>query len=796
VAAAATQLVFLNSPGNSAVGTAFGTQPVVAVEDANGNIVTSDFSAVTLNITAGTGTAGAALSSNCSGIEFEGVVTFSGCSINLPGSQYSLTATDGSLTSATSSAFNVIGVATKLVFTTQPVGGVTEGTALAVEPVVSVEDSGGNVIATDNGSVALSIGTYSAGNGGTTQGTLGCSNTTVNAVAGVATFANCQITGTAGAGTYSFNASRTGLTTGSSSNVSITAGAASKLVFTTQPVGGANGVNFATEPVVTIEDTNSNVVTTSSAAVTLAIATQPGSGAALTCTTNTVTPINGVATFAGCQIAGKTGSYTLSATISGPITVNSNSLTITVGAASKLVFTTQPVGGVKEATNFATEPVVTVEDSGGNTVTTDTGTVALSIGSYSAANGGTTQGTLGCSNNTVNAVAGVATFTNCQITGTAGAGTYSLNAARSGLSTGSSNNVSIVGGTASKLVFSTEPVGGVNEGTNLATQPVVSVEDTNSNVVTTDTGTVALSIGTYSAGNGGTTQGTLGCTNTTVNAVAGVATFANCQITGTKGAGTYNFNAARSGLTTGSSSNLTITAGVASTVAITPSPTSVTASSTTNVTLSLQLGDAFGNTVTSSGTTTLTLSSPTGTDFFATSLGATGTLGNTINVTFNNGVGTATTYYGDKKAETPTITAKNSGGTTWGSTSAITVNAGAPAGLALTNVTTTGGANSSCGTISTNYSCTWSGGGFNDSLTANVSFVDQFGNPTVESASAASTISLSNPFHGSVSPNTLSVTKNTTTTTGTFTLNMSGFNSASIAITFGSTYTLNMTLSF
>jgi len=99
VAAAATHLVFLTSPGNSAVGTAFATQPVVAVEDANGNIVTSDFSAVTLNITTNTGFAGATLSNNCAGIEFEGVVTFSGCSINLAGSQYTLTATDGSLTS-------------------------------------------------------------------------------------------------------------------------------------------------------------------------------------------------------------------------------------------------------------------------------------------------------------------------------------------------------------------------------------------------------------------------------------------------------------------------------------------------------------------------------------------------------------------------------------------------------------------------------------------------------------------------------------------------------------------------
>jgi hypothetical protein len=780
---AASKLVFTTQPvGGVKEGTNFGTEPVVTVEDSGGNTVTTDTGTVALSIGSygaanGGSTQGTLGCTNTTVSAVAGVATFASCQITgtAGAGTYSLNAARSGLSTGSSNNVSIVGgTATKLVFSTEPVGGVNEGTNFATQPVVSVEDANSNVVTTDTGTVALSIGVYSAGNGGTTKGTLGCTNTTVSAVAGVATFANCQITGTAGAGTYSFNAARSGLTTGSSSNLSITAGAASKLVFTTQPVGGANGVNFATQPVVTTEDANSNVVTTSSAAVTLAIATQPGTGAALTCTTNPLTPTNGVATFAGCQIAGKTGSYTLSATISGPITVNSSSLSITVGAASKLVFTTQPVGGVKEGTNFGTEPVVTVEDSGGNTVTTDTGTVALSIGSYGAANGGSTQGTLGCTNTTVSAVAGVATFASCQITGTAGAGTYSLNAARSGLSTGSSNNVSIVGGTATKLVFSTEPVGGVNEGTNFATQPVVSVEDANSNVVTTDTGTVALSIGVYSAGNGGTTKGTLGCTNTTVSAVAGVATFANCQITGTAGAGTYSFNAARSGLTTGSSSNLSITVGPASTVAITPSPTSATASSTTNVTLSLQIEDAFGNTTTSSGTTTLTLSSPSTTDFFASTLGGTGSLNNTINVTFANGVGTATTYYGDEKAETPTITAKNSGGTTWGTTSALTVTAGTAAGLSFTNVTIDSGtaaAVSCTGTVGTSsFACTISpnsANGVGNSITASVVIIDQFQNPVVNSFGTTITVNLS-ATGGSITPTSVTIPNGSSTSTSTF----------------------------
>jgi hypothetical protein len=52
---------------------------------------------------------------------------------------------------------------------------------------------------------------------------------------------------------------------------------------------------------------------------------------------------------------------------------------------------------------------------------------------------------------------------------------------------------------------------------------------------------------------------TLVCTSNPVNAVAGVATFAGCKINGVTGAGTYTLSAARSGLTSGTSSSVVIT---------------------------------------------------------------------------------------------------------------------------------------------------------------------------------------------------------------------------------------------
>src|SRR5208283_5221657 len=132
------------------------------------------------------------------------------------------------------------------------------------------------------------------------------------------------------------------------------------------------------QPVVTVEDASGNTVTSSAASITLAIATQPGSGAALACTTNPLAASSGVASFAGCKITGKAGSYTLSATSAGLTSATTNSFTITFGAATQLAVTTQPNGGAN-GTAWATQPVVTVEDASGNTVTSSAASITLAI---------------------------------------------------------------------------------------------------------------------------------------------------------------------------------------------------------------------------------------------------------------------------------------------------------------------------------------------------------------------------------------------------------------------------------
>lgn len=112
-------------------------------------------------------------------------------------------------------------------------------------------------------------------------------------------------------------------------SVTVSAGAATQLAFSTQPGGGASGAAWSAQPKVSVEDSGGNVVAGNSSAVTLAIASQPGSGASLACSANPVTAVNGVASFAGCKITGKTGSYTLKATDGSLTSATSSGFSLT-----------------------------------------------------------------------------------------------------------------------------------------------------------------------------------------------------------------------------------------------------------------------------------------------------------------------------------------------------------------------------------------------------------------------------------------------------------------------------------
>ncbi len=111
--ATANELVFVTQPEGATVDTNFDTQPVLEVQDCQPStppalpvcsIVTSDLSPITLSV--GAGPAGASLSKTCSGEETAGIVTYTGCSLDVVGTGYQLYASEpdpsgtGNLTSS------------------------------------------------------------------------------------------------------------------------------------------------------------------------------------------------------------------------------------------------------------------------------------------------------------------------------------------------------------------------------------------------------------------------------------------------------------------------------------------------------------------------------------------------------------------------------------------------------------------------------------------------------------------------------------------------------------------------
>src|SRR6202040_3688626 len=101
-----------------------------------------------------------------------------------------------------------------------------------------------------------------------------------------------------------------------------------------------------------------------------AMTIQTGSGSLQGTTTKAA--VAGVATFTNLRID-TSGAKTLraSGTLAGPgaVTADSAGFTVSAAAASQLAYTTQPAGATAGSA-FGTQPVVTVEDAFGNTVTT------------------------------------------------------------------------------------------------------------------------------------------------------------------------------------------------------------------------------------------------------------------------------------------------------------------------------------------------------------------------------------------------------------------------------------------
>jgi hypothetical protein len=102
---AIAQLAFVQQPSTIKSLQTFSPSVQVAVEDVNGNVLTSDWSHVTMTVTPVARTNGGSLAA-CAGTEDQGVFTFPACTLD-GGGQYELVATDQGIT-ARSVVFNAI----------------------------------------------------------------------------------------------------------------------------------------------------------------------------------------------------------------------------------------------------------------------------------------------------------------------------------------------------------------------------------------------------------------------------------------------------------------------------------------------------------------------------------------------------------------------------------------------------------------------------------------------------------------------------------------------------------------
>ncbi|MBV8721208.1 MAG: hypothetical protein JO277_03600, partial [Candidatus Eremiobacteraeota bacterium] len=325
-------------------------------------------------------------------------------------------------------------------FTTSAAGTGTTGALAGADTVTVTFPSGFTIPSTPT--VALTSGFTSCTAAGSTTGqvvTITLSGASCSLPANTA--AQLTIAGitNAAAGTYSTATVATSSDTSATTAPSFTLyGQATKLVFTTSPAGANGGSAFTTQPVVTVEDASGNVVTNdNSTQVTLVIGTNPASGTLSGCTTNPITVTNGVATFAGCKIDKAGTGYTLTTTNNHSLTNNaSSSFNVNVGSPAQLVFTQQPSASATGGTNFAQQPVVAIEDAGGN-VTSDTSQVTLAI----TGGTGSTGAVLSCTTNPLAGASGSASFAGCQID-RPGTG-YTLTATDGGLTSAVSSSITI-----------------------------------------------------------------------------------------------------------------------------------------------------------------------------------------------------------------------------------------------------------------------------------------------------------------------------------------------------------------
>jgi hypothetical protein len=374
---------------------------VVAVTDSLSN--RSGQAPVTVTLSLSGGAAGANLVGSTPRNTDNAVVTFDSLQVTLLGTNYRITANAPGLAGTQSAAFNITGQPTQLAFTVQP----SNALAASANPAaitVQVRDAAGTLVTGANDPVTLSLQTAppSTFAGAPMSGTL-----TVNAVSGIATFADARVR-YATTATQRLVASSGILTTATSNTFVISPSTAVVLNFRPDPpasytasASAAIGGTTA-NPAVEALDSLGNRATAFSDVVSLSLA--GGTTSATLAGTTQRASLSGItATYNDLRVTTAGTGYQLVATAQGVAPDTSTAFAVLPATVSSIRFRAQP-GLVAAGATITPALVVEAVDLFGNLVTSISGTVSLAIVAGTGTSGATLTG------NSAGLVQAVATF--------------------------------------------------------------------------------------------------------------------------------------------------------------------------------------------------------------------------------------------------------------------------------------------------------------------------------------------------------------------------------------------------
>ncbi len=327
-AGAATQLVIVQQPaavGQS--GVPLTQQPVVQLQDAQGNPAPQTGVQVTAALNGGGGT----LSGSKAQTDATGRATFTNLAITGPNGQYALIFTSAapSLTSVLSATIALgAGAPAALFLATAPSASVVNGQVFPQQPAIQVQDGAGNAAAAPGITIAVAI---TAGGG-----SLSGASTAVTNASGLATFAGLSITGTIGPRQLTFTSTTPPLTF-TTANVALTAGAATQIArHSASPQSATVGAAVPAPPSVLVRDASLNPV----AGVAVTFAVTSGGGSVIP-TIPILTDATGVATLTRWTLGPTAGPNTVGASASGlagsPVVFNATGVgVLTITTASPL----------------------------------------------------------------------------------------------------------------------------------------------------------------------------------------------------------------------------------------------------------------------------------------------------------------------------------------------------------------------------------------------------------------------------------------------------------------------------